>query len=46
MICWNGRSNNVACQNDGTVECQLCISGISSAYGQQFRNGPKLIAHR
>ena len=40
MIFWNGRSKNVACQNDGTVEFQLGISGISSAYGRQFRNGP------
>ena len=40
MFFRNRRLNNVADHNDGTLELQLWILGMSSACGQQLRHRP------
>ncbi len=40
MFFWNRRLNNVDGQNDGTLELELWILGMSSAGGPQLRNRP------
>ena len=44
MFFWNRRLNNVGGKNDGALELELWILGMSLAGGPQLRNRPTVFS--